>query len=244
MSGGRFMVWWMRCALACVATIALGLPGTSLHAQGWQRLPNGELGYRTDYTSSGTFACNQWFVTRGACRVNGSSVTLTNGGNSLTLTYHGYSTSVLATAKAKTTPIGYIEKSYTGSGPFIFPPTRTPNAFYLRFSIALSTVVPVMTTGTWRGTYVLGQNKLHAYSSASYVELPVSPPPPPATYRNLVFNSFTNPDVTLDNQRMYIDANVAITPEPATIVLLGTGLVGTFGVWRRHRGDRSSARSG
>ncbi|MCC6773006.1 MAG: PEP-CTERM sorting domain-containing protein [Gemmatimonadaceae bacterium] len=236
---------WMRHAIVCAATMAAGLSGTTLQAQGWQRLPNGELGYRTDYTSTGFFACNQWFITRGACRVNGSSVTLTNAGNSLTLTYHGYSTSVLATAHSKTTPIGYIEKSFTGSGPFIFPRTRTPNAYYVNFWIAVSTVTPVMSSGIWNGGYLLGQNGLKAVNLSAHSKflLPVSPPPSPATYNGLASYDFTNPDVTLDNQRMYFDANVSITPEPATIVLLGTGLVGTFGAWRRRRGTRTSDRS-
>lgn len=230
----------IRAVMCRAALLALLLPIARLQAQGWQRLPNGELGYRTDYTSTGFFACNNYFLVRSSCRVNGSSVTLTNGGNSLTLTYHGFTSSVLATAITQKVPIGYIEKSYTGTGPFIFPRTATPDAWYVSFGILLSTIVPVMTNGWWQGGYMMSGNTLHPVNccgaATTVVSLPVAPPPPPATYSGVAFYDWTNPEFAMDNQRMYFDAQVSITPEPATIVLVGTGLAGTLGAWRRRQG--------
>lgn len=222
-----------------VAIAVLGLQASPAGAQGWIRLPNGELGYQTDYTSTGMFSCTSYFVTRGACQVNGSSVTLSNGGNSLTLTYHGHNTTVVASNQTTRTPIGWIEKSYTGSGPFIFPATATPGAYYLRFWITIQTIAPLAAMGTWNGGYMMYNNNLHPINccdgATTDFTLPVTAPPPPATYGGLAFYRFSNPAFSLDNGPMYFDASVSVTPEPATLVLMATGLAGTLAAVRRRR---------
>ncbi len=222
-----------------VMAVSLPLPFVAVQGQGWLRLPNGELGYQTDYTSTGFFQCNKYFLTKGACHVNGSSVTLSNGGNSFTLTYHGVTTSVVATNQSHRTPMGYIEKSYVGSGPFLFPKTASPNAYYVSFGITVQTLGAGASAGHWAGGYTMHNNALHPINccdgAATSFTLPVPPPPPPATYSGLAFYSFSNPAVTVDNDPIYLSAGVSITPEPSTIVLLGSGLVGTVGALRRRR---------
>lgn len=228
------------------AAVVLGLAAAPAGAQGWIRLPNGELGYQTDYTSTGFFSCNQYFVTRGACRVNGSSVTLTNGGNSLTLTYHGFNQAVVASNQPTRTSIGQITKSYSGSGPFIFPATYSPNAYYLRFWINVQTVAPLAAMGTWFGGYTMHQNTLYPINccdgAPATFTLPVTSPPSPATYSGLAFYRFSNPSFVFDDEPMYFDASVSVTPEPATLVLVATGVAGMLGVARRRRTRHSFRR--
>jgi hypothetical protein len=230
------MVRIIRYIIGALLSAAVALPYSTAEAQGWVRLPNGELGYKVDYTSTGYFYCSNYFIPKTSCSAHGNSVTLTNAGNALTMTYVGFQHSVVA-SNGQRTPIGYIQTTYLGTGPFTFPSTAAPNAWYLGFNLNLIASAPMLMNGWWGLGYAMQNNTLSMINRYGwgYLAFPVTPPPPPATYNALVFQDLSNSPITAGNSLTYIDATALITPEPATIILTASGLAATFAALRRRR---------
>lgn len=229
-----------RIAFGLVFALVATTPAVA-QGQGWIRLPNGQLGYVTDYTSSGFWHCNNYFINANGCKVNGQSVTLSNAGNTLTLTYTGFQNRITALSRGQRAPIGQITKSFTGTGPFTFPTTTTPNAFYLAFGIVVTQLAPLPSSNYWTGGYLMRNNNLLPvnYGGHTVLRFNVTPPPEPFTYSGLLMHKFTNPAFTMDDEPMVFDASVSVTPEPATLILVGSGLAGVFGAVARRRRRRT-----
>jgi hypothetical protein len=66
----------------------------------------------------------------------------------------------------------------------------------------------------------------------------VTPPPAPYTYNALIFYDFEGTTFTTDPYDIEVTAQVAVIPEPATIWLTGSGLIGLFAFRRRRSRQR------
>jgi hypothetical protein len=111
----------------------------------------------------------------------------------------------------------------------------------INFALNLTSTSPVPTSGAWYAGYkrlsdtALPVSCCEGYNN--YFHLNFTPPPPGADYHELTFHSFTRPIIDVETETLVIDATAVITPEPATIALLGSGLAALGGVAAR-RGRR------
>ncbi len=213
--------------------VAAMLCPSLLHAEGWVTLPNGEPGYVMNYTFTGHFSCGTTSAV-GSCLASDNFITITNGDESLTLTFLGLAGTLTATNVRSPMEIGTLTTSFTGDGDFLFPAAMNPNVPLFTFYIDLTTTDPVSATRQFNISYrtvtptTIAPNCCSGHISD--MTIPVSSPPSPLTYTDVIFDTFTPPVVTSAEGTTSISASVGIVPEPAPITLLASGLLGLLGV--------------
>jgi hypothetical protein len=182
------------------------------------------------FATSGTFACRASV----SCSDAGSNVITIfgDGGASATIAFSGVNTTMNVTNGITRVPIG--EFNVTADDGFVFPthannPTGLP---ILRFFITLNQTQPVGSTGTKEWDFGPGGHEsLPIQMGLGYfVRDAVSDA---GNYSRIVYTVRPFPFTLNPNSRTTIFADVGATPEPATMVLLGTGLVGLIARKRR-----------
>lgn len=221
--------------------VAVLLFAPALRAQGWITLPNGELGYVTDYTTSGFFQCGDPLYMLGTCTASGNTITLGNGANTMTMVFNGVSGVVTATnTRVPGYAMGTISKTFSGPGQFTFPGTKNINVPLFYFSIAINSSFPVNASGTWQAGYLpLSSTSIPVSCCegfATSVVLPVVPPAAPYNYSYVIWDSFQGATMTVTPEDLVLTASTGVVPEPAVIWLTASGCLALAPVlWRRRR---------
>ena len=218
-----------------VSALLLLLTAATAGADPYTVLPNGTVVFNASLTTSGIFTCLGGIPCSGS---GTNSVTIGSGANTSTLTFTGVNTMLQIGNTVTPVNLGTIVSSATPG--FVYP--GQPTLANIGFNFTLSHASPVQATQVeeWRfGPGGLPDVSL-LQSRDTFSVFPAGMNPPGFSYTTLVYTFSPFPFTIPPNGATNIGAQVGATPEPATLLLLGSALAGAAYSRRRKRAGASA----
>jgi hypothetical protein len=217
----RLMIGKTLCGL-----LLFSLAASRAAAEPFTIQPDGDLIFNVAATTQGTFSCTG----RMTCTGSGSNtVTLWSGAESATFTFTG--ASVSAGVGNVTVPVNLGTIAGTTTPGFSFLPPDNPHASFFILDLSLSQSSPIASTS---GTQWGFGTELSRLGGLSYLQTFTGPNPPGYNYPSIIFTFRPSAFQLQANGTTTLIADVGAVPEPASVILLATGLGGML-VRRRRR---------
>lgn len=208
-------------ALACLLTLFCVTPA---HAEPYSIKANGDLVFNTALSTSGTFTCG-WSA---SCSGSGTNaITLHSTTGDLSLSFSGVDLTAEVGNVASPLTLGTFSGLDTGYS----APSANPYVPVVLFSLSLTHSSPQ----TYESVMRWGFNAaMHRVGGGTYMEFPSGPTPDGYAYC-LIYSLGVVPLVLPTNGSRDLTADVGAAPEPASLMLFGSGLVGLVARQRRRK---------